>query len=109
MNRPGLTKMTKIDVVVPHTNADAVRTLITRAGATGYTSISGVAGLGHHGQHHGPLLFNDRDTLDLIITVVPDDHADTLIPTITDLLQTTPGVMFVSDTYVSRPHYFRVT
>jgi hypothetical protein len=43
----------------------------------------------------------------LIITVVPDDRADELIDGLRTLLDLTAGVMFVSDTYVSRPNYFR--
>lgn len=48
MTAPALTKMTKIEVVVPGGEAPAVRDLIQSVGATGYTSVSGVSGLGHH-------------------------------------------------------------
>jgi len=102
-----LTPMTRLEVVVPARDAPAIRELITSAGATGYTSVSGVSGIGHHGQHSGALLFNEYDTLTMLITVLPPDNAGELIDAIGELLSTSSGVMFVSDTYVSRPDYFQ--
>ncbi len=107
MSRDGLTKMTKIEVVVTGGEVPAVRDLFGSAGATGYTSLSGVSGLGHHGYHQGGLLFNEHDTLALLITVVPDDRAEGLLEGLRALLEASSGVMFVSDTYVSRADYFR--
>jgi nitrogen regulatory protein PII len=107
MSRESLTKMTKIEVVARTVDADAVRRQIVAAGATGYTSLPAVTGLGHHGSHEGRQLFNDRDALTLVITVVPEDRSDDLIDGLRSLLDLTAGVMFVSETYVSRPNYFR--
>lgn len=106
MNRDNLTKMTKIEVVVTGADAPAVHDLFRSAGATGYTSLSGVSGLGHHGYHQGRLLFNQQATLELLITVVPDDKADNLLAGLRALFDDTAGVMFLTDTYVSRPDYF---
>ena len=106
MSRAHLTPMTKIEVVVTGTDATAVRDLIHATGATGYTSLPGVSGLGHHGQHQGRLLFNQQAALELIITVVTNDRADDLIAGLRPLLEASSGVMFVTDTYVSRPDYF---
>ena len=102
-----LTLMTRLEVVVPARDAPAIRELITNAGATGYTSMSGVSGIGHHGQHSGALLFNEYDTLTMLITVLPPDKASELIEAVRELLSTSSGVMFVADTYVSRPEYFQ--
>ena len=74
-----LTRMTKVEVVVSGQDASAVRDVITAVGATGFTSVSGVSGLGHHGYHQGRLLFNQQATLELIITVVPDDKVEALL------------------------------
>ncbi len=103
---PGRTPMTKIEVVIAGSNAHAVRELIRTAGATGYTSVSGVSGFGHHGLHQGRLLFNDQAPLELLLTVVTPENADPLITALRRLLDTTAGVMFVTDTHVSRPDYF---
>ncbi|MCF6390676.1 transcriptional regulator [Mycobacterium sp. MBM] len=101
-----LTKMTKIEVVVAGQDAPAVRDLIRSVGATGYTSLAGVSGLGHHGYRQGRLLFNQQATLELIITVVPDDRTQALLAGLRPLLDASSGVMFVTQTYVSRPEYF---
>lgn len=106
MNRTDLVRMTKVEVVVAGADAPTVRDLIRDAGATGWTSVSGVSGLGHHGHHQGRLLFNQQATLEMIITVVPDDKVDALLAGLRPLLAATSGVMFVSDTWVSRPAYF---
>lgn len=102
-----LTKMTRIEIVVSAREAPAIRDLITSAGATGYTAVSGVSGIGHHGQHSGALLFNEYDTLTMLITVLPPDKAGDLIDAVSEMLHSSSGVMFVADTYVSRPEYFR--
>lgn len=106
MNRNELTKMTKIEVVVSGAEAVAVREIFKATGATGFTSVSGVSGLGHDGYHQGRLLFNDQATLEMLITVVPEDRADALLAGLRPLLDESSGVMFLSDTYVSRPEYF---
>ena len=106
MSAPVLTKMTKIEVVVSGSDAPAVRELIQSVGATGFTSLSGVSGLGHNGYHPGRLLFNQQATLELLITVVPEDKAEALLAGLRPLLDASSGVMFVTETFVSRPDYF---
>lgn len=103
---PPLTPMMKIEIVVSGGRAKAVHELIRQAGATGYTSLSGVSGLGHHGQHQGQLLFNEQENLQMLITVVPHGKAGPLITSLRTLLEDIPGVMFVSETSVSRSEYF---
>jgi nitrogen regulatory protein PII len=102
-----LTRMTKLEIVVPARGAGPIRELISSAGATGFTSVSGVSGIGHHGQHSGALLFNEDDTLTMLITVLPTEKAPELIEAVRSLLQNASGVMFVTDTFVSRPEYFQ--
>lgn len=107
MSREGLSRMTKVEVVVAGDDVPTVRRVLEAADATGWTSVSNVSGLGHGGLHQGDLLFNDRAALTLLITVVPDERADALIAGLRELFDERSGVMFVSDTYVSRPEYFR--
>ena len=106
MTRPGLTAMTKIEVVVNGDDVAEVGEGLTTCGATGYTVLSGVSGLGHRGFHQGRLHFNDRDALRMVLTVVPDERSDGVISSLRAFLEDRPGVLFVSDTYVSRPEYF---
>ena len=106
MTTVGLAKMTKIEVVVSGGDAPAVREMIRSVGATGFTSVSGVSGLGHGGYHQGRLLFNQQAALELLITVVPETKVEALLAGLRPLLDTSSGVMFVTETYVSRPDYF---
>lgn len=104
---PGMTRMTKLEVVLSRADIPALADLLTTAGATGWTSVDSVSGLGHSGLHTGNLAFNDRDTLSLVVTVVPDEAAEAALVGVRRLLDTRPGVVFASDTWVSRPDYFR--
>lgn len=106
MTLSALTPMTKIEVVVANDDVAEVAELMQALGARGYTAITGVAGLGHHGMRGGRLLFNDHDALTLLVTVVAEERADAIIAGIRPLLDRTSGVMFVSQTAVSRPDYF---
>ncbi len=105
-SRSDLSKMGKIEVVVSGSDAPAVREVFKSAGVNGFTSVSGVSGLGHGGYHQGRLLFNDQATLEMLITVVPEEKIDPLIAGLRPLLEESSGVMFLSDTFVSRPDYF---
>lgn len=106
MTYTGLTKMTKIEIVVTGDDAPAVRELFRAVDATGFTSVSGVSGLGHHGYRQGRLLFNQQAALEMLITVVPESKVEALLAGLRPFLDASPGVLFVSETYVSRPDYF---
>ncbi len=107
MNWKELTTMVKIEVIVDGGLVPAIRDLFLQVGATGYTGVPGVSGFGHHGYHQGRLLFNDRASLSMLITVVPEDKINSLVAGIRRLLEDNHGVFFLSETYVSRPEYFQ--
>jgi PII-like signaling protein len=69
--------------------------------------LPGVSGFGHHGPHEGRLLFNDRNSLSMIISVVAPDRVEAVVAGIRQLLDEYHGVVFVSETHVSRPDYFQ--
>ncbi len=106
MNPAGLTPMVKIEIVVDNTDASVIETLLETQGATGWTAVPGLSGFGHHGRRGGRLLFNETGGQTLLMTVVPPALLEALVAGIQELLANRPGVMFVSETYVSRPHYF---
>ncbi|SCL25503.1 nitrogen regulatory protein P-II family [Micromonospora nigra] len=106
MKELGLTRMVKVEVVTRGADSDAVRTLLHASGVSGWTSLTGVSGFGHHGTHAGRLLFNDRAGLVMVIVVLPYDRAAAVVTGLRDILADRPGVMFVSDAWVSRPDYF---
>ena len=104
---PGLTPMARVDVIIDGELVPTVRDLLLAAGATGYTALHGVSGFGHGGQHEGRLLFNDRNSLSLVISVVPIDRVEPVVGGVRRLLDGAHGVVFVSETSVSRPDYFQ--
>lgn len=106
MRFAGLTTMVRVEVVVETRDAELVERLLTSAGAAGFTVVSNVSGLGHGGYREGRLPFNDQDGQSLLFTVVPDAAAAGVVEAVRTLLADRPGVMMVSETWVSRPEYF---
>lgn len=102
----GLTRMTRVEVVIGGEDVAVVSSLISDVGATGFTVVPNVSGLGHGGFHQGRLLFNDRDGLALVTVVLPDGKCGALLDGLRRLLERRSGVLLVSDTWVSRPGYF---
>ncbi len=103
----GLTRMTRVEVVVGGEDVSVVTDLFSEVGARGFTAVSNVSGLGHSGYHEGRLLFNDRNGLALLTVVLPAERAAALLGGLRSLLAHRSGVVFVSDTWVSRPEYFQ--
>ncbi|MHB8287868.1 MAG: P-II family nitrogen regulator [Acidimicrobiales bacterium] len=99
--------MTKVEVVVGGEDVPVVTELFSEVGASGYTAISNVSGLGHSGYHQGRLLFNDRSVLTILTVVLPAERATALLDGLRSLLAHRSGVLLVSDTWVSRPEYFQ--
>lgn len=107
MSVDGLTRMTRVEVIVDGEQARLVRDLFQDAGARGWTAVPGVSGFGHHGEHAGRLLFNDREGLHWLFTVVPPERAEPLVAAVRRVLDEHRGVVLVTETYVSRPDHFR--
>lgn len=104
--RFGLQRMIKLEVVVEGSEMPAVTDLFVSAGVTGYTSVAVTAGLGHSGPREGRLLFNDQASLVMLVTVTPFERAEPILEGLRTLFETQSGVVFASETYVSRPEYF---
>lgn len=106
MTSIALTPMTKLEAVVRGEDVPAVTDALRACGASGYTVLSAVSGLGHHGVQQGRLHFNDRDTLQMVLSVVPDERAEGVVGALRRLFDDRPGVLFVTPTMVTRPEYF---
>lgn len=106
MTRTGLTAMTKLEVVVDASDVGFVEELFTAEGVSGWTSLSGLSGFGHHGRHEGRLLFNEQSGPTMLVTVLPDSRLEGVLAGLRAFFDDHAGVMFVSDTFVSRPDYF---
>lgn len=106
MSNSQLTTMARIDVIINGEHIPTLRDLLLEAGAKGYTTLYGLSGFGHSGPHEGRPFFNDRNTLALLICVVPPEQVDTIVAGTRQLIDDHHGVVFVSETKVSRADYF---
>lgn len=96
----------KIEVIVRGEKQAFVAELLDRAGATGYTLVRDVAGMGHHGFHEGRLLFNDQHSLVMFIAVASEATIRKVAAGLRPLFEKSSGVMFVSDAFVVRLGHF---
>lgn len=74
--------------------------------ATGYTIIHNISGKGHHGFHSAHPMFNEVDSIVMLMTVVKPDQVEPILAGLKPLFARYTGVMFVSDVAVSRLEYF---
>ena len=106
MNSNGLTPMTRLEVVVDASDVSFVEQLLVAEGVTGWTGVPAASGFGHHGRSEGRLMFNDHTGPTMMVAVLPDAVLDGVLAGMREFFETHAGVMFVSETYVSRPEYF---
>ena len=105
-NRLVFHPLKKIEIVVKGERQHFVSDLLARSGATGYTLIRDVAGMGHHGFHEGRLLFNDQASLVMFIAVAPETAIQRIASGLKPLFEQHSGVMFISDVQVARLEHF---
>jgi len=106
MNSHGLTPMTRLEVVVDASDVNFVEQLLGAEGVTGWTGVPAASGFGHGGRSEGRLMFNDHTGPTMIVAVLPDGLLDGVLAGMREFFTTHAGVMFVSETFVSRPEYF---
>jgi len=71
-----------------------------------YTIIGNVSGKGHHGVREAHFLFSEQESLEMIMTVVPEEKVEPILAGLRPLFERHSGVMFVTDVAVSRQEYF---
>ncbi|MES3629620.1 MAG: hypothetical protein PPP56_05580 [Longimonas sp.] len=92
----------KIEIVVKGKREEFVQDLLEQSGVSGYTVHRNVSGKGASGFHEGQLLFNDESGLVLFFAVSGANRIQSIIDGMAPLLESSSGVMFVSDTQVVR-------
>lgn len=102
----GFTTVARVEIVIDGAHVPTVRDLLLAGGAKGFTALHGVSGFGHSGVHEGRLLFNDRNSLSMLICIVPIDRAEAIVAGVRQLLDEHKGVVMISETQVSRADYF---
>jgi nitrogen regulatory protein PII len=98
--------MKEIRIILAGEHLKFVTDLLDNVKATGYTIIHNVSGKGHHGFHTAHAMFNEMDSLVMLMTVVTSDRVDPILAGLKPLFERYTGVMFVSDVAVSRLEYF---
>jgi nitrogen regulatory protein PII len=98
--------MKEIRVIVAGEQRAFVTDLLDRVNATGYTIIGNVSGKGHHGVREAHFMFSEQESLEMIMTVVPQEKVEPILAGLRPLFERHSGVMFVADVAVSRQEYF---
>ena len=98
--------MKEIRVIVAGEQRAFVTDLLDRVNATGYTIIGNVSGKGHHGVREAHFMFSEQESLEMIMTVVPEEKVEPILAGLRPLFERHSGVMFVADVAVSRQDYF---
>lgn len=98
--------MKEIRIVIQGEHVKFATDLLDSVHATGYTIIHNISGKGHHGFHTAHPMFNDMDSLVMLMTVVPKEKVDPILAGLQPIFARYTGVMFVSDVTVSRADYF---
>lgn len=98
--------MKKIEIIVLGEYEKMVADLLEQCHISGFTLIRNVSGKGHTGFHEGNLLFNDKSTQVLFMAVANEKAIASIASKMRAIFENQSGVLFVSDVYVSRVHYF---
>lgn len=92
-----LSPMKRVEIVIEPDRVGAMIELVGKH-ATGYTLLTGAAGLGEHG-------YRERDLV-VLVTVVTEDHLDALIEALRPSLNERANIILVSEVSVVRPEHF---
>jgi nitrogen regulatory protein PII len=106
MNNLTLHTMKEIRIIIQGEHVKFATDLLDGMEATGYTIIHNISGKGHHGFHTAHPMFNDMDSLVMLMTVVSQGKVEPILAGLKPLFDRYTGVMFVSDVAVSRAEYF---
>lgn len=106
MNGLTLHPMKEIRIIIQGEHLKFVTDMLDKVKVTGYTIIHSVSGKGHHGFHTAHPMFNEMDSLVMLMAVVPKEKVEPVLAGLIPLFDRYTGVMFVSDVSVSRRDYF---
>ena len=106
MERLTLHPMKEVRVIVSGEDRAFVTELLDSIEASGYTVLAVTVGKGHGGIQHSHFMFGEVESLEMIMTVVPEEKVGPILSGLGKLFSQHSGVMFVSDVAVSRREYF---
>jgi len=106
MNAMKLYPMKEIKIIIEGEHLHFVTDVLDRIKASGYTIFSNLSGKGHSGFHEGHLMFNDTSSLQMILTVVPEEKLEPILSGLKPFLECHSGSLLVLDTCVLRRDHF---
>ena len=68
-----------------------VTDLLDRVKATGYTIIGNISGKGHHGVREAHFMFSEQESLEIIMTVVPEEKVEPILAGLRPLFERHSG------------------
>lgn len=89
--------MKKLEIIMEGEFLSHITRLLDKINIKGYTVFKNLEGFGDSGYHEGQLLFNDEDALVMIMTVVNEAKAETIVDGLQPFFAKHPGALFVSD------------
>ena len=106
MGSLSLDRMKEIRVIVAGEHRAFVTELLDRVHASGYTIIGNISGKGHHGVREAHFMFSEQESLEMILTVVPEDKVEPILAGLRPIFERHSGFVYVADVAVSRQEYF---
>ncbi len=106
MNGLKLHPMKEIKIIIEGEHLPFVTDVLDRIKASGYTIFNNISGKGHSGFHEGHLMFNDTSSLQMVLTVVPEDKLEPILSGLKPFLERHTGSLFVLDASVLRPDQY---
>ena len=101
-----LVAMKKVEIIVAGEQLRFVEDLLERIKVSGYTVVPDISGKGTHGLHEGHLMFNETNSMAMLITVVQESAVETILAGLEPIFENHPGILFVSDVSVTPREYF---
>jgi len=106
MGELSLHPMKEIRVIVAGEHRAFVTELLDRVHASGYTIIGNISGKGHHGVREAHFMFSEQESLEMVLTVVPEDKVEPILAGLRPIFERHSGFMYVADVAVGRQEYF---
>jgi nitrogen regulatory protein PII len=106
MSAMKLHPMKEIKIIIEGEHLHFITDVLDRIKASGYTIFNNLSGKGHSGFHEGHMMFNDTSSLQMVLTVVPEEKLDPILSGIKPFLERHSGSLFVIDASVLRRALF---
>ncbi|MFQ5587836.1 MAG: P-II family nitrogen regulator [Nitrospiria bacterium] len=106
MSELKLYPMKEIRIIIQGEQVEFITELLDTIKVGGYTVISNLSGKGHHGYHAAHPMFNEMDSMQMVMTVVPQEKVESILAGLKPIFPRHTGIMLVSDVSVTRAEYF---